>query len=138
MAWKAKTVGERFNRLRVRLAKIEIERGESTQEEFEDALQLWAGKLSELWERIVNLEVISQIVDRSSSEVKLQKLRLLAKITDQDNDELQQSYGLISGRAPRHDKDPETNFVTLEPETLSNELELVNTWYDRVKKYRNS
>lgn len=137
LPWKAKDVGERFDELRVRLAKIEKERGDWTQEEYEEAVQFWAGRLSEVWERIVNLEVINQVVDRGTSEVKPMKFRLLAKITDQDNDELQQSYRRISGWAPRHDKDPDTNFVAPEPEILDQELELVKAWYARVRKYRN-
>jgi len=137
LPWKAKDISGRFDWLRVRLEKIEKNRAAWTPDEYEEQVQLWAGKLSEVWERIVNLEIVNQVVDRGSSEVRPKMFKLLARITQQDDDELQQSYDRISGWAPRHDKDPDVNFVAPEPDILQKELALVRTWYDRVRKYRN-
>lgn len=95
------------------------------------------GKLSEAWERLINLEVVYAVVDPGTSEVRPKMFKVLARISDEDNREFQQSYGRVSGWARRHDKSLATNYVAPQPSDLQQELEFVRTWFERVKKYRN-
>lgn len=135
--WKAKDVPRRFDELAQQLARIKRDRASWGQDVYEKECSDWAGKLSETWERLINLEIVYAVVDRGTSEVRPKMFKLLVRITDQDDREFQQSYGRISGWVRRHDKSPSTNYVAPEPAELEQELAFVKTWFDRVKKYRN-
>ena len=95
----------------------------------------WAGYLSETWERSVTTEIMNQVFDRGSSQVRMMKFRLLAEITDADNQDVQDGYGSTSLWGRRHDKAAETNYVAPEPEDLEKELVRLTSWQKRVKKY---
>lgn len=134
--WKAKDVTARIHQLDVQLAKIKNGKGSLDQEQYEENCAAWAGKLSETWERAINLEIVNEVVDRGTSQVRPQKFRILAAITNEDNDEFQASYSRCSAWVRRHDKDPSINFVAPEPSDLEEELEHIRTWFKRIKGYR--
>lgn len=135
--WKAKDVPRRFDQLTQQLARIKRERANWDQDTYEKECSDWAGKLSETWERLINLEVVYQVVDPGSFEVRPKMFKLLVKITEDDDRDFQQSYGRISAWARRHDKSPLTNYVAPEHTELEDELAFVRDWFDRIKKYRN-
>jgi hypothetical protein len=78
------------------------------------------------------------VIDPVTEFIKPQSFRVLAKITDNDNEEFQQSYGRCTTWLRRHDKSQSMNYVAPEPPTLEAELELVKNWHDRVRKYKNN
>jgi energy-coupling factor transporter ATP-binding protein EcfA2 len=133
--WKVKDVGTRLTQMEHDLAEIKRDRATWTQEQYEDACAAWGGKLSELWERVLSLEV-DVVVDRTTLEVRPRLFKVLAKITEHDNDEFQQSYGRASLWARRHDKNPAVNYVAPEPGEMEAELALVRAWTTRVKAYK--
>lgn len=100
-------------------------------------MRSWAGDLSETWERAVNLEVIDQVVDRGTSQVKPLKLKILPLFTQKDHDEFQYGYGQVSSWAGRHDNATEENFHAPGIDELESELERVKGWYKRIKRYKN-
>jgi ABC-type hemin transport system ATPase subunit len=134
--WKAKDVTARIGVLDADLAAIKRNKNTWDQEQYEEQCAAWAGKLSEAWERAVNLEIVNEVVDRGTSQVRPMKFRILAAITEQDNDEFQAGYGRCSEWARRHDKDPGINFVAPEPGDLEAELERLRAWFKRIKTYR--
>jgi hypothetical protein len=134
--WKAKDVSSRINELETLLGEIRRSRRAWNQDTYEERTALWAGRLSEAWERAVNLEIVYKVVDRGTSEVRPKMFRLLSAITDDDNDDFQAGYGQCSQWAPRHDKDPAINFVAPEPEDMESELERFREWFTRIKRYR--
>lgn len=134
--WKAKDVPRRFGELEQQLARIKRERVGWDQDTYEKECSDWAGKLSETWERLINLEIVNAVVDRGTSEVRPKMFKLLARITDEDDREFQQSYARCSGWLRRHDKDPSVNYVAPEPEDLERELAFVRAWFARVRGYR--
>jgi energy-coupling factor transporter ATP-binding protein EcfA2 len=135
--WKAKDAGRRLNELEQHLAMLKKERLNWTQDEYEKECAEWAGKLSETWERLINLEIVYPLVDPGTSHVQPKMFKVLARITEVDNQEFQQSYERCSAWVRRHDKSQATNYVAPEPDELGKELEFVRGWFDRVKKYRN-
>jgi hypothetical protein len=135
--WKAKDVPRRFNELEQQLARIKRERTGWVQDAYDNECADWAGKLSETWERLINLEIVYTVVDPGTSHVHPNMFKVLARVTDDDDREFQQSYGRISGWARRHDKSLATNYVAPEPGDLETELTFVRAWFDRVRKYRN-
>lgn len=134
--WKARDVAGRLGELRTQLARIKKEEASWDQSGYEKETQDWAGGLSETWERIISLEVVNQVVDRGTLEVKVRMVRFLARITEDDDRELQQSYGRCSAWAKRHDKDPSLSYVAPTVQEMEDELALVKSWFDRVKKYK--
>lgn len=133
--WKAKDFGSRANYLTTELAKLTKDRPNLIQDDYEERVASWAGYLSETWERSVTTEVMNQVFDRGTSQVRMMKFRMLAKITEEDNQDLQDGYGATSKWARRHDKSVETNYVAPEPADLEAELARITDWQRRVKKY---
>lgn len=133
--WKAKDFGSRVTHLTSELAKLKKERSGLVQDEWEERVAIWAGYLSETWERSVTTEVMNQVFDRGSSQVRMMKFRLLAEITDADNQDVQDGYGATSLWGRRHDKSAETNYVAPEPADLERELTRLTEWQKRVRKY---
>lgn len=133
--WKAKDFGSRVNHLTTELARLKKERPGLVQDEWEEQVATWAGYLSETWERSVTTEVMNQVFDRGSSQVRMMKFRLLAEITDADNQDVQDGYGATSLWGRRHDKAAETNYVAPEPADLERELVRLTEWQKRVRRY---
>lgn len=133
--WKAKDFGSRVTHLTSELAKLKKERSGLVQDQWEERVATWAGYLSETWERSVTTEVMNQVFDRGSSQVRMMKFRLLAEITDADNQDVQDGYGATSLWGRRHDKSAETNYVAPEIADLERELTRLTDWQKRVRKY---
>ena len=136
--WKAKDAKKRIDALRQDLAKIKKDRPALSQDEYGDRVQLWAGKLSEVWERIVRNDVAGKVVDRGTTEVHPKMMRLLARITDADNTDFQAGYSQVSKWAPRHDKSEEVNFVAPDVVELEAELDRAQAWLKRITSYAQS
>lgn len=134
--WKAKDVGRRLNELEKHLSEIKKERESWGQQHYEQKCAEWAGKLSEAWERILHLEIAQPIFDLNSSEVHPKMLKVVARITEDDEQQFQTSYGRASEWARRHDKSPSLNYVPPEPAELENELGSIREFAKRVKGYK--
>ena len=83
----------------------------------------------------MNLNVVNELVDRGTNEVRPLKFRMLVGITEQDNTDYQAGYAKASEWAPRHDQAPEVNFIAPEPDELEAELTRFKDWVDRIKRY---
>ena len=134
--WKAKDVRARLGELRADLARIVKQSDAFAEQQYEDAVGGWAGKLSETWERIFSQEVVGQILADGGLEVRPMMVRVLAKFTNDDYLEFNDSYGRVSRWARRHDKSAHLNYVAPPLTELEEELELVDQWFKRVRSYR--
>ena len=135
--WKAKDVPARLAELREELARIKKEEGTSwDQRTYEDAVALWAGNLSETWERIFSQEIVGAILVEGGLEVCPMMVKVLARFSDADYSEFEASYSRVSQWAKRHDKSARVNYVAPDVADLETELENVDTWFKRVKKYK--
>jgi hypothetical protein len=133
--WKSKDVKARLAQLDTELARIKRSAGEWDSDTHEKEVADWAGRLSETWERTINLELIGKVVDRTTLEVRPKMFRILTKITEDDDKEFQHSYARCSRWARRHDKSPELNYVAPTVDEMAAELSFVRGWFDRVRKY---
>lgn len=133
--WKAKDAKKRIGDLREGLAKLKREQADLSSEEYDDRVQLWAGRLSEIWERIVRNDVVGKVVDRGTTEVRPKMMKLLAQITLDDDTDFRSGYSQVSKWAPRHDKSEEVNFVAPTTDEMDAELDRVDSWYKRVVVY---
>jgi hypothetical protein len=133
--WKARTGRKRLGDLRADLDRIKRDRASWDQETYEEKCAQWAGKLSETWEGIVDVEVTGRVFDRGALEVRPRMFRLLACITADDDREFQAGYGRCSQWARRHNKSAETSYVAPEPDELEQEFQLVDAWFKRVVAY---
>jgi hypothetical protein len=134
--WKAKDVGARISELEGLVAQIKRDRNSLNEEEYEERCASWAGKLSEAWERAINIEIVNEVVDRGTSQVRPLKFRILAAISRDDDSDFQAGYEQCSTWVRRHDKDPGVNFVAPEPDQLEAELNRFRSWFNRIKSYR--
>ena len=135
--WAAQDIPQRLDELGTDLARMRRERSGMDDDVYAKQVRLWAGNLSETWERAVNLEIVNQVVDRGTNQVKPLKLKILPKFDQTDHDEFQNGYAQVSSWAPRHDNAPEENFQAPGFDELELELERLRTWHARVKKYKN-
>lgn len=134
--WKAQDIGQRLNTIHNEITKLTKDRQNLDDDEYEQCVNKIAGHLSETWERTVTSEIVNRVYDRSKSEVRPQMVRMLAKITDEDNAEYQGGYGKTSKWTLRHDKAEETNYVAPEPNELESEYDRLKAWHKRIKSYQ--
>src|SRR5690606_21742882 len=134
--WKAKDVSARLHELRQELTRIRKEGNDWDEGQYEEAVAVWAGKLSETWERIFAQEVVGQILAEGGLEVRPMMVKVLARFSETDHCEFEGSYRRVSQWAKRHDKSAAVNFVAPDIATLEDELRLVESWFNRVKGYK--
>lgn len=137
LPWKAKDFGARLSQIEQDLARLTKQRAQYGQDDWDKAVGSWAGDLSELWESCVNTEILDEVFDRGTAEVRVMKFRILAAVTQEDDTDFQAGYGACSTWARRHNKAQETNYVPPEPDEMKAEVERIREWQKRVKKYRN-
>ena len=135
LPWKARDARQRIADLKVDIARMRRDRPTWDCEQYDDEVALWAGKLSETWERIIGQEVVGPVLAEGGTEVRPRAVRRLALFSEADEREFQASYSRASQWAKRHDKSPLTNFVAPEVDRLQDELALVEAWFQRVKGY---
>ncbi len=136
LPWKAKDFGARLSQIEQQLARLTKARADYGQDDWDKAVGSWAGDLSELWESCVNTEILDEVFDRGTAEVRVMKFRILAAVTQEDDRDFQAGYGACSTWARRHNKAQETNYVPPEPDEMKAEVERIREWQKRVKKYR--
>ena len=135
--WKAKDVKKRLGELRSELAQLRREAKEGPITLYEERVALWAGRLSETWERIFSQEIVGLILAEGGLEVRPRMVRILACFSDEDYRDFDTSYSQVSKWAKRHDKSVHVNYVAPQISDLEAELQRVNTWFKRVKQYSN-
>lgn len=134
--WKAKDVPARLNELRQELGRIRREASTWDEKQYDDAVAVWAGSLSETWERIFSQEIVGPVLAEGGLEVRPMMVKVLARFSDEDHREFDGSYGRTSQWAKRHDKSVAVNYVAPDIDTLEEELRLVENWFQRVKGYK--
>ena len=123
--------------LREDLARIKRHSPGWEQAHYETEVAVWSGNLSETWERIFSQELVGPVLAEGGLEVRPVMVKVLAQFSDEDNREFQASYSRISQWAKRHDKSGKVNYVAPEMRALEGELNLVDSWFKRVRKYKN-
>ncbi len=136
--WKAKDVPARLNELQQGLARIKKNCDTWEQRDYEDAVAVWAGNLSETWERIFSQEIVGSILAEGGLEVRPMMVKVLARFSSSDHQEFDASYGRVSQWTKRHDKSAAVNYVAPDLDALGRELELVRAWFKRVKGYKST
>jgi energy-coupling factor transporter ATP-binding protein EcfA2 len=135
--WKAKDVPARLDELRGELARIKKDSGSMDQKAYEDSVAVWAGSLSETWERIFSQEIVGQILADGGLEVRPKMVKIIARFSDTDHQEFQASYSRVSQWAKRHDKSAIVNYVAPEVQDMEQEVDRVDSWFKRVRGYKN-
>ena len=64
-------------------------------------------------------------------------VRILARFTETDHAEFDTSYRRVSQWAKRHHKSVLVNYVPPDVADHEQELQKVEVWFDRVKRYKN-
>lgn len=136
--WTAKDSGQRVDALRQEVAALRRSEGGMSEEEYQRETENIAGHMSQTWERILSQVIAEPLVDFASLEVRVQKLRIIGRVTEEDVKTYDNSYSRISGWASRHDRHPELNYVPPTVEELQTEIEVIADWLKRVKKYQSS
>ncbi|MDD9980906.1 MAG: hypothetical protein OXU81_06035 [Gammaproteobacteria bacterium] len=134
--WKAKDVRARLGELREDLAKLRKQSSQFDDQQYENAVAGWAGRLSETWERILSQEVVGPIMADGGLEVRPMMVKVLAEFTKEDYIQFNDSYGRVSRWTKRHDKSAHLNYVAPQLDELEEELSLVDQWFRRVKNYK--
>ena len=99
-------------------------------------MAVWAGNLSETWERIFSQEIIGPILAEGGLEVRPIMVKVMARFSVADHTEFEYSYSRVSRWAKRHDKSALVNYVAPDVADLKRELGNVDMWFKRVKGYK--
>lgn len=134
--WNVKDVPARLNELRQKLGRIRRECSTWDQQQYEDAVAVWAGNLSETWECIFSQEIVGAVLAEGGLEVRPKMVKVLACFSEEDHRQFQASYSRLSQWAKRHYKSAAVNYVAPDIDKLDEELRLVESWFKRVKGYK--
>lgn len=135
--WAVKDAPGRLGWLKQDLARIQKNVASWDSETYDREVAMWAGNLSETWERFISQNVADALVNRGTLEVQVTMMKVVARISDEDNKQFQESYKRCSRWARRHDKDAALIYSAPPIEDLEKEHALVQEWFDRVRKYKN-
>ena len=135
--WAVKDAPARLGWLKQDLARIKKNAADWDNETYDREVAMWAGYLSETWERFISQNVAAALVNRGTLEVQVTMMKVVARITAEDNKQFQESYKRCSRWARRHDKDSALNYSAPPVEDLEKEHACVEEWFDRVRKYKN-
>lgn len=135
LPWTAQDAAQRLNTLDQEFAALKKGADEWDEEEYGKRARELAGNMSETWERILSQDIADRLVKPETNFVQPMMMKVLRKITEQDDTEFQLSYGRISGWAPRHDNPAALNYVPPTVADLEAEIGLMRTWYKRVRGY---
>jgi hypothetical protein len=136
--WNAKDVPRRIDHLTTQLAALKKDSPDIEDEELHFRASQWAGDLSEVWEEIVDSQIVGQVINKGTSAVQAGKLKVLVRYSEEDQREFDEGYGFTSKYARRHRNAPEDNVVAPELNRLEQELTRINDWYKKVKGYQRS
>jgi ATPase subunit of ABC transporter with duplicated ATPase domains len=134
--WKAKDARKRLGDLDADLARIKRDCESWNEETYSDNVSAWAGRLSQTWERIIRTEVVNPVVDRATEDVQPKMLKLLVRITEDDNANFQEGYSKVTEWVARHDQSEDKSTVPPTVDELEVELQRAREWYERVKGYK--
>lgn len=136
--WTAQDAAQRIDTLRQQLAKLRRNETGMSEGDYLRETEDIAGHMSQTWERIISQVLAEPLVDYKSLEVRVGKLRVIGRVTDDDVKTYDDSYSRISGWASRHDQHPELNYTVPTIDQLNDEIEVLATWLKKVKKYQSA
>lgn len=134
--WTAQDASQRIETIRQKVAHLRREEAGMTEEHYLREAEDIAGSMSQTWERIVSQVLAEPLVDYKSLEVRVGKLRVVGRLTEEDVKAYDDSYKRISGWAARHDPHPELNYTSPTVGKLQEEIEVLAAWFNKVKKYQ--
>lgn len=134
--WTAKDASQRVNTIRNEVATLRRKEKGMSEEEYLQETEKIAGHMSQTWERIISQVLVEPLIDYKSLEVRVGKLRVIGRVTEDDVKTYDDSYSCISRWASRHDPHPELNFSPPNIEQLNKQIEIIEKWLKKVKKYQ--
>ena len=134
--WKAKNAAQRIDTFKKEVDVLRRNEAGMSEEAYQRETENIAGHMSQTWERIISQVIAEPLVDYESLEVRVGKLRIIGRVTEEDVKTYDDSYSRISGWASRHDPHPTLNYSPPTVDELTNEYEVIKAWYDRVRKYQ--
>ncbi len=136
--WTAQDAAQRIDTVRQQVAALRRKEAGMSEGEYLRETENIAGHMSQTWERIISQFLAEPLLDYKSLEVRVGKLRVVGRVTDEDVKTYDDSYSRISGWASRHDPHPELNYTAPTIDQLNAEIELLATWLKKVKKYQSA
>ena len=134
--WTAKGSAQRVQALTEEVAALRRQEKGLSEEDYQRETEKIAGHMSQTWERIISQVIAEPLVDFRSLEVRVGKLRIIGRVTEQDVKTYDDSYSRISRWASRHDPHPALNYSPPTVEELNDEIKVIRDWLERVKTYQ--
>ena len=134
--WTAKDAAQRIHTLRQEVAALRCDETGMSEGDYLRRTEQIAGHMSQAWERVISQVLAEPLLDYKSLEVRVGKLRIVGRVTEQDVKTYDDSYGRISRWASRHDPHPEMNYTPPKTDQLNNEIEVIHDWLKKVKRYQ--
>ncbi|RJN32287.1 AAA family ATPase [Nesterenkonia natronophila] len=136
--WTARDAAQRIETLRQEVAALRRYEEGMIEGDYLRETESIAGRMSQTWERIISQVLAEPLVDYTSLEVRVGKLRVVGRVTAEDVKTYDDSYKRISGWASRHDPHPAMNYTAPTVDQLNEEIEVLDTWFKKVKRYQSS
>lgn len=134
--WDAKTVGQRLDDMIRRLADVRLVLNDGDPDAQHAAVRSWYQDLRLVWERTLEEVVIGPVLVRGRLELRPTNVKVLVRITEQDDAELQAGFTRCGDRGS-HDRSSEFNRPVPSVVELEQDLDALRVWHRRVKGYAN-
>jgi len=134
--WTAQDAAQRIDNLRQEVASLRRQEEGMSDQDYQRVTEEIAGHMSQTWERIISQVLAEPLVDYRALEVRVSKLKVVGRVSSEDVKSYDDSYSRISAWAARHDPHPELNYTPPAIQTLLAEIEVLDTWLKKVKKYQ--
>jgi len=136
--WRVKDVSAMVGTLEVDIARMKKSQPDMTDEEYEQWLGEWAGRLSQTWERAVHLDLVDPMISRATNEVSPSMVKVMWRFSEEDFREYRRGYSVTGDWAARHDRAPALNSEVPTIDELEAEVRRLRTWSERVRKYKDA
>ena len=132
--WDSRTVAQRIDQLNQRLAQIRRVYDEGDPTACHEAVRSWYQDLRLVWERALEEVVVGPVLVRGRLELRPSNLKVFVRFTDVDDQEFQSAFTRCGDRGS-HDRSSELNRPLPSVSELNEDLELLRSWHDRVRRY---
>ena len=132
--WDGKVTPQRKDELNQRIAQIRRTVDTVDPETLAHELRSWYQDLRLAWERAIEDVVVGRVMARGKLEFRPLGLKAIAKFTEEDDRVFEAAFVRCGDRGS-HDRSPVLGRTAATFEEMEEDLQTLDTWYERVRKY---
>ncbi|MBK9105111.1 MAG: hypothetical protein IPL92_11235 [Saprospiraceae bacterium] len=136
LPWIALSAKKKIGHIKNLLQTASSHFRDGKQELYEREATYLYGLLRETWERALEEVLLNGIVERYRPSIQTQRIKLIADITKDDCDIIENAMTKCSAWLPGHDTAPAARSPIPEPDELKADIDSLEKWMEEIRKRR--